>query len=143
MTTPTPLFARNLAELTATWHVIDGGHGYSAPQLFWLYVDDDGLVLPQVMQMYDDEFAHAPDEELLANFAALHTDVLARACPGGSLAVMKARPGRPTMTAADRHWCLGLHRHLRAAPYRVHPVFFATDESLGPLPADLLVERSA
>lgn len=46
---------RNLHDLTKVWRFVDGGHGYSAPQLFALLIDSDGLVVPGIFQIYDDE----------------------------------------------------------------------------------------
>lgn len=56
---------KSLDDLMKVWRAIDGGHGYSAPQLFALLIDADGLILPGIVQVYDDEIAAGPDDEFL------------------------------------------------------------------------------
>ncbi|HEY1132969.1 MAG TPA: hypothetical protein VGE77_00195 [Nocardioides sp.] len=139
MRSPDETFIRSTEDLAAFWHDIDGGFGWSAPQLFAVHIDTDGSVSPAIMQFYDDELADGPDQELLDGFVRVHTEVLTRALPGGSLAVLKARPGGPVMTPADRAWCTGLHRALHDAPFASYPLFFATDAGVGIVPPDELV----
>lgn len=135
-------YIRHLDDLATFWRFVDGGGGYSAPQLFAILVAPSGLVLPSITHMYDEQYAQAPPEELLERFVDAHVSAL-RDLGGGSLAVLKARPGGPSMTAADRAWCAGLHRHLQAAPCASYPVFFATDTRLGVVPPDELIASAA
>ncbi len=116
------------AALTAAWRFVDGGFGYSAPQLFVLVLDRRGRVAGPVVQLYDEHQATAPDEELLGLLVERLAETVEELAPGGGVAVMKARPGRsPVMTAADLRWCRALHRQLQAAPFSSGPLFFATD----------------
>lgn len=118
----------SMAALTAAWRFVDGGHGYSAPQLFVLVLDRRGRVTGDVIQLYDEQYAEALDEELLGLLVERLAETVEEQAPGGGVAVMKARPGRsPVMTAADLRWCRALHRQLRIAPFASRPLFFATD----------------
>ncbi len=129
---------RSLTDLAAVWDRIDGGHGYGGPQLFALHLDTDGFVLPAIIQMYDEH--EMPDTELFGLLMDRLGEVLDEFAPGGSVAIMRARPGSVTMTDHDREWCRALDRAQRRAPFATHPLFFATDDAVGPVPSDVLVE---
>lgn len=129
---------RALSDLSALWNHIDGGHGYGAGQLFALHLDAAGIVQPAIIQVYDEQ--EVPDEELFDLLMDRLGEVLAEAAPDGSVAIMRARPGAATMTELDHAWCRALHRAQRRAPFATHPLFFATDHSVGPVPSDVLVE---
>ncbi len=133
---------RDLGDLTEAWQFVDGGHGYSAPQLFALLIDADGHVVPTIIQMYDEELDSTPDDPLLEVFVDRLGETLDMVAPGGAVAIMKARPGSSGMTDLDRRWCQTLHRHLHAAPFASKPLFFATDTSLDVVPPDVLVAAS-
>lgn len=132
-------FIRSTDDLAAFWRDIQGGLGWSAPQLWAAHVAADGSVSPALLQVYDEEHAAAPPPELLDGFVQLHAEVLSTAFPGGSLAVLKARPGGPSFTPADRAWCQGLQRVLLDAPFASYPVFFASDAGVGIVPPDELL----
>jgi hypothetical protein len=133
---------RDLDDLTEAWRFVDGGHGYSAPQLFALLIDADGRVLPTIIQMYDEELDSAPDDPLLEMFVDRLGETLDVHAPGGAVAIMKARPGSSEMNSLDRRWCRALHGHLHAASFASKPLFFATDTSLAVVPPDVLVAAS-
>lgn len=87
-----------------------------------------------------DETTIRSTEDLAAfGFVQLHAEVLATTFPGGSLAVLEARPGGPMLTPADRAWCRGLQRALLDAPFASYPLFVATDAGVGVVPPDELV----
>ena len=96
-----------LDDLAAAWREIDGGIGYSTPQLFILVIEADHHAVPHVISMYDEHMADGPDPELLGHLVDRLAEVVATSAPGGSIAIMKARPGRrPSLTPADRRWVL-------------------------------------
>lgn len=129
MTKPPDSSLSSPSALLAHWRFIDGGYGYSAPQLFILMADRHEHVVPHVIQMYDEDMAESPDDSALENLMERLAETLAELAPGGSVAIMKARPGRsPAMTLADLRWCRALHRHLQQAPFASKPLFFATDD---------------
>ncbi len=130
---------RSLPDLTDLWTFIDGGHGYSAPQLFAIPLDRTDHALPSIIQVYDDDLCQEPDDHPLEQLIYQLAAVVEELVPEGSVAVMRARPGGPDMTEQDRRWCLALHRHLHAAPFATRPLFFATDTSVGIVPPDVLV----
>ncbi|MDR6120057.1 hypothetical protein QE370_003241 [Aeromicrobium sp. SORGH_AS981] len=116
------------AALTAAWRFVDGGFGYSAPQLFVLVLDRRARVAGPVIQLYDEHQAAAPEDELLGLLVERLAETLKEQAPGGGVALMKARPGHSSvLTAADLRWCRALHRHLQAAPFSSRPLFFASD----------------
>lgn len=127
---------RTTDDLRQAWLAIDGGHGYAAPQLFALHLDTHDLILPNVIQMYDEG---PPDSHLIGRLMNRLGEVLQMAAPGGSVAIMKARAGSATMTGLDRDWCRLLHHHLMAAPFATRPLFYATGAGVGVVPPDLLI----
>ncbi|GAA1724885.1 hypothetical protein [Aeromicrobium alkaliterrae] len=125
---------RSLRDLTRVWRFIDGDFGYDAPQMFALLIDRHDTIVPTVIQVYDAEWDGGLDAEVMATFLEAHGELLRTEYPGGSLALMRARPGSPTLTNEDRTWCSMTHEMLVAAPFRTRPLFFATDRSVGVVP---------
>lgn len=123
-------------DLAHAWSIVDGGGGYSAPQLFALLIDADGMVLPNIVQIYDDEYADGPDDQLTANLVWTFEQVMEAEGPNASVAIMKARPGPPRATEADRRWFRALHEASAGSMLRFHPLWFATDTTVGPVPPD-------
>ncbi|WP_370188083.1 hypothetical protein [Aeromicrobium sp.] len=116
------------AALTAAWRFVDGGFGYSAPQLFVLVLDRRARIVGPVVHLYDEHQAAGPDDALLGLLVERLAETVEELAPGGGVALMKARPGRSAvMTSADLRWCRALHRHLQAAPFSSRPLFFASD----------------
>ncbi len=130
---------RTLDDLTAAWTVIDGGFGYSAPQILILVIEADGTVTRTIIQIYDAEIGGRPEGTLLAGMVERLAEVVDDQAPGGSVAVMKARPGPASLTHLDRRWLRELHQHLDAAPFGSHGLFFASDAGPGPVPPDDLL----
>ena len=134
----------SLSALTAAWRFVDGGHGYSAPQLWALLLDRRGRIAADLLQMYDEAYADGPDEQLLSHLVDRLAETLAHQAPGGSVALMKARPGRSSaLTRADTRWCRALHRHLQSAPFASKPLFFACDDGPRVLAPDELMGDDA
>lgn len=131
----------HLDDLAAAWATIDGGHGYAAPQLFILVIGPDHHATPHVIGLYDEHMSDGPDQEMLGHLVDRLAEVLDEHAPGGSVAMMKARPGRqPSLTSADRRWVHGLHRALRSAPFASRPLFFATEAGVRVVAPDELVD---
>lgn len=128
-----------LEELADVWRWIDGGHGYSAPQVFALILDRDGHLLPQILQMYDEQLGMEPDDATITGLVSMLQEAVDAFAGDGSIALMRARPGRLPLTADDTSWCRALHRGLRDATVDTRPLFFATDDSVGPVAPDTLV----
>lgn len=129
---------RTLEDLAATWDLIDGGFGYSAPQIIILIIEADGTVAPAIIQIYDAEVGGEPEGELLAALVDRLAEVVERDAPGGSVAFLKARPGPPALTSSDQRWLRRLHLHLSSAPFASHRLFFASDAGAIPVPPDAL-----
>lgn len=125
-----------LTDLHAAWNFIDGGHGYSASQLFALLIDAHDIALPTVIQMYDEG---PPDDELIGLLMLRLEEAITEFTPDGSVAMMKARPGSATFSELDHTWCRLLHRHLREAPFASRPLFYATDIGVRIVPPDVLI----
>lgn len=134
---------RTSEDLAAAWTVIDGGFGYSAPQIFILVIASDGTVGRTIIQIYDAEVGGEPEGSLLTQLVDRLAEVVDETAPGGSVAVLKARPGPPALTSLDRRWLRELHRHLCAAPFGTHRLFFASDDGVAPVPPDDLLGATA
>ncbi|WP_229051618.1 hypothetical protein [Aeromicrobium sp. Leaf350] len=132
---------RTIHDLTRVWRFIDGDLGYDAPQLFALVVDRRDRVIPTVIQVYDTEHDGGLDRDVMEKFLAAHAEVIRTEHPGGSLALMRARPGQSALTDDDRAWCRMTHELLVAAPFASRPLFFATDRSCGVVPPDALASE--
>jgi len=133
---------RHLADLAAVWEHIDGGLGYSRPQLHCLHLDADGRLTPLYLQIDDTVPSEAPDDRYLEGLMRVHQDLLAEHAPGGSVAHLRARPGGQTLTALDRTWVRRLHAALQQAPFASYPVFFGSDAGVRIVPPDELVSAA-
>lgn len=130
----------DLAALDAFWQWVAGSDGFAVPQLFGLFLDADGIALPTLINVKE-EYGLPP-----LRIDAVHVDHLMRAlemvldshAPGGSVALMWARPGRGPSGADDREALRCLHDGLAAAAFDAWPLFFATDDSVGIVPPDVL-----
>lgn len=134
---------RTADDLTALWNRIDGGFGYSAPQMFIVIIGADGTVGSTIIQIYDAEVGGEPADDLLGTLVERLAQVIAVDAPGGSVAVMKARPGSAALTRLDLRWLHALHRHLTSAPFASYRLFFACDAGVGPVAPDDLLGATA
>lgn len=116
---------RSLDDLDRHWRSIKGPWGFSQPQLFCQVFDAGGRLLPHMINIED--CPEEPDRLLLGNLMEIMTELLADIAPGGSLAMMFARPGDAQLRDADRVWARDLTDAGRRAPIDVWPVFLATD----------------
>jgi hypothetical protein len=130
------LSIRSSDDLEAAWRFVDQGLGYGAAQTFALLVEPGGDVAPTIVQIYDDELPEHDRDHMVGNFIDALRQV---GGPGWTVALMRARPGGPAMTAEDRHWCRLIHQHLRRTGLDTYPIFFASDDSLGAVPPDALI----
>ncbi|RLV56768.1 hypothetical protein D9V41_03025 [Aeromicrobium phragmitis] len=127
----------DLADLTAMWQAIAHPFGFSEPSLFVVMMDADGVLLPSVLDVKENP--PRPDPALLADLAWSIERVIEGVAPGGSAAAMWGRPGRPPSRPDDDAWCRSAHEAFSAAAFVAWPVFFATDETVGIVPPDVLV----
>jgi hypothetical protein len=125
------------ADLFRSWSALAGPWGFDEPQLFVLVYDADGRPLPLVSGVK--ELDPWPDPEMIGALCEAMRHLIEVEAPGGSLAIMYARPGRRPAREDDDAWCRALHHGLQKAPFRSWPVFFATDEQVTQVPPDLLV----
>lgn len=132
---------RDLAALDARWRWIKGPWGFSVPQLFGLLLDADGHQLPTIVNVKDepDDPPIDIDDKLVHSLVETLAMVLEQEAPGGSVALMWARPGPGPSRASDRAVLCRLHAALQAAPFRAWPLWFATDDVAGIVPPDELV----
>ncbi|MFD1860520.1 hypothetical protein EHW97_13195 [Aeromicrobium camelliae] len=127
----------DLADLAAVWEAIAHPIGFSEPSLFVVMIDAEGVLLPSVLDITENP--PRPDPEHLGNLTWSIERVLEHVAPGGSAASMWGRPGRPPSRADDDAWCRNVHEAFSAASFVAWPMFFATDETVGVVPADVLV----
>jgi len=125
------------ADLFRSWSALAGPWGYDEPELFMLVFDAEGRPLPLLSGI--NELDPLPDEDMIGALCALMRQVIEAEAPGGSLAIMYARPGRRPAREEDDAWCRALHHGLQKAPFRSWPVFFATDDQVTQVPPDSLV----
>ena len=130
---------RSSADLLAAWQFVDQGFGYAAPQIFALMIESDGSVVPQIVEIHDSDLDGEDREQSVGEVIDALKDAFVVGHPGSAVAVMRARPGRQSMTADDATWCRLIHEQLARAGLNTFPMYFATDDSLGPVPPDVLV----
>ncbi|MFD0807356.1 hypothetical protein ACFQ0K_14790 [Nocardioides caeni] len=119
------------ASLEGAWRALMGELGFSAPQLWLMFVDGDRA--RQLMKV--EELPERPDPTDGANLARMVEPLLdeRRSC-----AFLYARPGGRTRTTDDLAWA-----HLLAAISDRWPVHLANDAELRVVAPDDLLGRSS
>lgn len=118
-----------------------GPLGFSETLIWFTFIDGDGVMAPILSQI--DDLPEYPDQQLLHNLMGIADGIL-RNVVGGSLAILRSRPGPGQMTDSDRAWALGLTTAAASCGVRMEPVHLATDEDLRVFaPDDLVVADSA
>lgn len=127
---------RTDAELEQFWRGLMGPLGFARRALWLVFVEDDGRVLRQIVEIGDLPAmpAHAEVEGFAGTMAGLREELGV-----DRLAFLLVRPGRGGADRGDRAWAAALHRAARAAGVRCEPVHLATDTDLVPLPLDDLI----
>jgi len=124
------------ADLERFWRGLMGPLGFARRAIWIAFVENDGRVLRQVVEIGDLPAMPAPVE--VEGFA--HTMVGLREERGvDRLAFLLVGPGRGAAARGDRAWAAALHGAAHAAGVRCEPVHLATDTDLVPLPIDDLV----
>lgn len=116
---------RSLDDLDRYWRSIKGPWGFSAPQIFCTVLGPGGEVAPLVVNVGD--LPDLPDPDGPRHLLDSLTQVVDEHAPGGSTALMFARPGADVLSEADRAWARGLTDAGRRASIDVWPVFLAND----------------
>ncbi|MET0952952.1 MAG: hypothetical protein ABWX57_06670 [Aeromicrobium sp.] len=117
---------RAVADLDRLWRSLKGPWGFSRPQV-WCVVLGPGGEWTSILLKIDDCPAH-PDVVQVANLLDVLTSVVLDSVPGGSVALLYARPGGDDLDAGDRPWARQLDAAGRRVPVDVWPVFLANDD---------------
>jgi hypothetical protein len=125
-------------DLHRQWRALMGELGFTGTSLWCLVLDPDGQVTGQLAQI--GELPDLPDPQLMANLMQMFADVLAEVGAGASVAFLRSRPGRATLSRADRAWATRLIQAARAADVQTWPVHLACDDKLVVISPDDLIE---
>ncbi|MRJ77982.1 hypothetical protein GEV29_15690 [Aeromicrobium sp. SMF47] len=116
---------RVVADLDRFWRSLKGPWGFTRPQLWCVMLGPEGEWTSVFMKIED--CPDRPDPAMVRSLFGTLTSVVLDHAPGGSLALMYARPGPDDHRADDRCWARGLDDAGRRAPVDVWPVFLAND----------------
>jgi hypothetical protein len=117
---------RSVADLDRLWQSVKGPWTFGRPQV-WCVVLGPGGEWTSILLKIDDCPAR-PDAEQIGNLLQVLTSVVVDSVPGGSVALLYARPGTDERSRSDGLWARELDAAGRRAPVDVWPVFLANDE---------------
>jgi hypothetical protein len=117
---------RAVSDLDRFWRSLKGRWGFSRPQLWCVVFGPVGEWTSIFLKIED--CPEQPDVSTIANLLDVLTTVVVDSVPGGSVAMMYARPGPDDRRAHDRQWARELDDAGRRASIDVWPVFLANDE---------------
>ncbi len=131
---------RTDGDLEDFWRGLLGPLGFARRGLWIAFVEDDGRILRQIVEIGDLPVTPAPDEidGFASTMAGLRDELGV-----GRLAFLLVRPGRGAAARPDRAWAAALHAAAHDARVRCELVHLATDTDLVPLPVDDLLTRAA
>jgi hypothetical protein len=115
------------ADLERLWRALVGDPGFGVRSLWVLFLDEDGVAAPVIPQI--DEIPVEPSAEGVAGLVGMLGDVRRQACPGASVALLLARPGRG-IDETDRVWARALEAGAASAGLPLWPTHVATDLEL-------------
>ena len=117
---------RAVADLDRLWRSLKGPWGFSRPQVWCVVLGPVGEWTSILLKIED--CPERPDVEQVANLLGVLTSVVLDSVPGGSVALLYARPGGDDQRAGDRLWARELDAAGRRVPVDVWPVFLANDD---------------
>jgi hypothetical protein len=124
------------ADLEQVWRRLMSPLGFSGHSVWLMFIGADDRPVPQLTQIED--ALTPPDEQVLGGLAQVLRSVVDDLVPGGRVACLRSRPGRPAVTDDDRAWASGLYDACRRAGLPAEVVHLASDDELVPLPLDEL-----
>lgn len=116
---------RSVADLERWWRSIKGPWGFSRPQIWCTVLGPGGELTPILIKIED--CPARPDPVTVGHLFDRLTEVVEEQVPGGSVALMFARPGADDHREDDRQWAQRLHAAGCRASIDVWPVFLAND----------------
>jgi hypothetical protein len=117
---------RAVSDLHRFWRSLKDTGGFARPQVWCLVLGPGGEWTSIVLKI--DDCPERPDAELVGNLLEVLSTVVVDSVPGGSVALMYARPGSAELRGADREWARALHEAGCRAPVDVWPVHLADDD---------------
>lgn len=115
-------------DLCQAWRALMGKLGFGQRYLWFLFLEEDGRLVPQVNQV--EAMAAAPQPGDCAGAIGLFRRVMNGNGGGLSVAVLWSRPGGAATTSDDLRWAKGLTDEARRQGVRMWPVHLANDYDL-------------
>lgn len=134
------LLIRTQADLEAAWRHLMEPLGFAEGATWVMAIGPDDRPTRYLMEIRDDGPPPQPDQ--VATLGEVLQLVGEDAEPGLRWALLRARPGRSAVTAADRALVAALQASCRAAGVPTEVAHLATDETIVPLPYDELAHSA-
>lgn len=122
------------SDVTDFWKAAMGELGFADTRLYFVLIAEDGEIMPVVNCM--DDNPDEPDDDLVTNLGETLAMFVAQFVPGGSVALLWARPGGGPMDDTDRTWAREITNGLRRHHVESWPFHFANDHYLRIIAAD-------
>lgn len=119
--TVTELTIETEADVTALWRTAMGDLGFSHRQLWYVFVDVSGTLVPLMNTI--DELPRHPDPEQFDQLGWAMRQLRDLHAPHGRVAMLYVRPGRGPITADDAHWIrqiVSMSEEHRLLPWPIH-----------------------
>jgi hypothetical protein len=109
MTTKT-VIVETEADVTALWRTAMNDIEFAHRQLWYVFADEDGELLPVLNSV--DDLPREPDFDLLDNLGWVMRKVRDRHTMRGRIAVLMTRPGRGSLNKNDAQWVRAIEEML-------------------------------
>ncbi|MDQ3157037.1 MAG: hypothetical protein M3Q98_09975 [Actinomycetota bacterium] len=119
---------RTQEDLCTQWRSMMGKLGFGQRYLWALMLDEDGYLLPGVVQI--EQCPVAPDRAMIRTLLRSLRTVMKQDCTAGSLAFLWSRPGTAETRKTDIAWAAALIIEARRAKVQMWPVHLANDYDL-------------
>lgn len=116
------------AELERVWRRLIEPLGFGSRQIFAILLDRDGRVLPSIVNVTD--CPAAPDGQMLVHLARSLRTTLDETDPGGSCALLWARPSHAGTRASDLIWIRAITAAMAMQSLGEWPLHTADDSVL-------------
>ena len=132
---------RTQQDLQDAWRFLMSPLGFSTTSTWIMLIDADDQPVPQVTQIDDPD--RPPTRDDLAGLVDVVKELRDELVPGGRVAFLRSRPGRPAISRDDRAYASGLYDACRLAELPIEVVHLACDTDVVPLPMDDALPDSA
>lgn len=126
--TVTELTIETEADVTALWRTAMGDLNFTHRQLWYVFVDVSGILVPLMNTI--DELPRAPQQDELDRLGWVLRQLRDLHAPRGRVAILYTRPGQGPVSQADAAWLHRISEMAESHRLMAWPIHFGNDAYL-------------